>query len=45
MALEAAERFLAWLQIEQGRADKTIERIAGTCATTTSGLSRVAKMR
>lgn len=25
MALEAAERFLAWLQIEQGRADKTIE--------------------
>ena len=25
MALEAAERFLAWLQIEQGRAEKTIE--------------------
>ncbi|MEY3362770.1 MAG: tyrosine recombinase XerD [Actinomycetota bacterium] len=25
MALEAAERFLAWLQIEQGRAGKTIE--------------------
>jgi integrase/recombinase XerD len=25
VALEAAERFLAWLQIEQGRAEKTIE--------------------
>ncbi len=25
MALEVAERFLAWLQIEQGRAEKTIE--------------------
>lgn len=25
MSLEPAERFLAWLQIEQGRADKTIE--------------------
>ena len=25
MALEAAERFLAWLQIEQGRAERTIE--------------------
>lgn len=25
MALEAAERFLSWLQIEQGRAEKTIE--------------------
>jgi site-specific recombinase XerD len=25
MALEVAERFLAWLQIEQGRAGKTIE--------------------
>ncbi|MFZ9533149.1 MAG: site-specific integrase, partial [Ilumatobacteraceae bacterium] len=25
MALDVAERFLAWLQIEQGRAGKTIE--------------------